>query len=244
MRSKIAGAISRWNYRRLFGFPYDVRLTQGALKHQGYSSQFGQDKWIAETVLPGIRSGVFVDVGAHDGITFSNTLYLETELGWNGLAIEPLPEVFERLRVNRRCAVSNLCVGPRAGKAAFQVVSGYPEMLSGIVSEYEERHVKRIKRELKEHGGSVRVIEVDCCTLNEVIAGHGITAIDYLSIDVEGAEHSILDAFDFDLCQVRVIGVENNYRDRRIPRLLSKEGFRFHSIVGDEFYVRQGPSGG
>ena len=243
MRSKIAGAISRWNYCRLFGFPHDVRFTQGALKDQGYSSQSGQDKWIAETLLPGTRLGVFVDIGAHDGITFSNTLYLETQLGWNGLAVEPIPEVFDRLRLNRRCAVSNLCVAAKPGKSRFQVVSGYPEMLSGIVSEYEERHVERIRRELNKYGGSVREIEVECCTLSELIAAHGITTIDYLSIDVEGAEHSILDGFDFDGCQIRVIGVENNYRDRRIPRLLMKEGFRFHSIVGDEFYVRDGPPG-
>ena len=243
MRSKIARAISRWNYRRLFACPQEVGFAQKALRDEGYSSQCGQDKWIVETVLPGLQSGVFVDIGAHDGITFSNTFFLETQLGWNGLAVEPIPEVFERLRLNRRCAVSNLCVAARSGKAPFQVVSGYAQMLSGIVSEYEGRHVERIERELKEYGGSAREIEVNCCTLNDLLAGHDIATIDYLSIDVEGAEYSILDAFDFHCCEIRVISVENNYRDRRIPRLLTKEGFRFHSIVGDEFYVRHGPPG-
>jgi hypothetical protein len=38
---------------------------------------------IAENILPEVRSGVFVNIGAHDGVAFSNTLYLEKQLGWN-----------------------------------------------------------------------------------------------------------------------------------------------------------------
>lgn len=245
MWPNISLAISRWKYRRLFRSAREVifpqkalRDVQKALRDEGYFSQCGQDKWIVETILPGLRSGVFVDIGAHDGVTFSNTFYLEKQLGWTGLAVEPIPEVFERLRRNRRCIVSNMCVGPRPGKAKFQVISGYSEMLSGLVNEYEKGHIERIRSELETHGGRTREIEVDCCTLNELINMHKIDRIDYLCIDVEGAEYSILSTFDFSRCPISVISVENNYGDCRIPRLLKKQGFHFHSIVGDDFYVR------
>jgi len=240
MLKAIADAIGRWNYPALFRSALRTTFPRDALRKEGYFSQWGQDKWLVETVLPGLRSGLFVDIGAHDGVTFSNTLYLERQLGWTGLAVEPIPEVFERLQRNRSCLVINMCVGPRAGKAAFQVVSGYSEMLSGLMDEYDERHICRIQSEIETHGGGTSEIEVVCCTLNQLLELHGIDRVDYLCIDVEGAEYSILNTFDFSRCQISVISVENNYRDRRIPRLLEDKGFRFHSTVGDEFYVRHG----
>lgn len=56
-------------------------------------SQLGQDK-IVDEYFHGKRNGVFVDVGAYDGVTFSNTLMLGREGGWTGVCIEPLPDNF------------------------------------------------------------------------------------------------------------------------------------------------------
>ena len=42
-----------------------------------YKSQYGQDKYIIENVFKGMNHGCFIDLGAHDGITFSNTYVLE-----------------------------------------------------------------------------------------------------------------------------------------------------------------------
>jgi hypothetical protein len=39
------------------------------------------------------RRGFFVEVGGNDGISQSNTAYLERYLGWRGLLIEPIPEL-------------------------------------------------------------------------------------------------------------------------------------------------------
>lgn len=182
---------------------------------------------------------MFVDLGAHNGVMFSNTLYLEQKLGWTGLAMEPIPEIFSQLKRNRHCTVLNACVGPRTGKARFQVISGYSETLSGLIDEYDRRHAERVERELRVYGGERYEIEVHCYRLNELLDKHGIKRIDYLSIDIEGAEFSVLNSFDFADCSIAVIGVENNYKDYRIPRLLIERGFQLHSIVGDEFYVKR-----
>jgi len=237
---RIGWRLLDWKYGTLALSLQRPEFGREKLRAQGYYSQYGQDKWIAETLLPGIESGVFVDVGAYDGVTFSNTLYLEERLGWTGLAVEPVPEIFEKLRRNRRCAVVNGCVASRSGKASLQVVSGYPDMLSGLVDKYDPRHRRRIGRECRIYGGECREIEVSCYRLNQLLERYGIDYVDYLSIDVEGAEYSILSTFDFGCCNISVIGVENNYKDRRIPRLLGEKGFKFHSVVGEEFYVRRG----
>ena len=56
-----------------------------------FFSQTGQDRLLFEHFFRGKRNGVFVDVGAYDGTTFSNTLFFERSMGWSGLCVEPLP---------------------------------------------------------------------------------------------------------------------------------------------------------
>jgi FkbM family methyltransferase len=209
-----------------------------ALTSSGYVSQCGQDKWVIETLFPQARGLVFVDIGANDGVKFSNTLVLERNFQWTGLAVEPIPDVFERLRQNRTCTVIEGCVTNRPGLRKFQLVTGYAQMLSGLADQYDLRHQVRIAADLARTGGTRTEIDVMCYTLPQLLEQAGISSVDYLSIDVEGAELPILKAIDWSALDVRVIGVENNYQDYRIPLFLKRRGFSFHSIVGDEFYVR------
>ena len=111
-------------------------------------------------------------------------------------------------------------------------------MLSGIKNEYHALHNARINAELKEYGGAIEEIDVDCYRFNDLMNHYNINSIDYLNIDTEGAELTILESIDFERINIKVIGVENNYCDYRIPKLLVKHGYQFHSIVGDEFYVK------
>jgi len=220
-------------------FTKDLKTLTQQLVAEGYHGQFGQDKWVLENLLSGKKNGTFVDIGANDGISFSNTFYLEQK-GWKGLAIEPIPSVYEKLVKNRKCITVHGCIGPKSEKRQFRVITGYPEMLSGLIDEYNPKHIKRIDKELNSHGGDYEDIEVDCFNFNELLEKHNIDHVDYLSIDVEGIEYKILKTIDFDRVNISVIGVENNYADYKIPQLLIKKGFKFHSIVGDEFYMNSG----
>jgi len=60
-------------------------------------SQLNQDLWVLDT-LKHKRNGIFVDVGAFDGINLSNTYLLEKEHGWNGICIEANSESFKKLK--------------------------------------------------------------------------------------------------------------------------------------------------
>lgn len=215
-------------------------ISEPELRKQGYNSQYGQDKLVAETLLPGLRQGVFVDIGAHDGVSLSNTLYFEQKLGWTGVAIEPNPSVFEKLKRNRRCVTINAGVAKQTSRQKFRVVTGYAEMLSGLVTEYDQRHEERIAREVSERGGEVKEIEIDCWNFNELMQRQGITKIDYMNIDVEGAEWAIVSGIDWDALPIRVVGVENNYKERRVLHFLKERGYRIVYFAGDEFYVKDG----
>ena len=66
-----------------------------------WSGQFEQDRWVALDVYSSMRNGYFVELGASDGLTYSNTVDLERHYGWRGLCIEGAPHKFAKLQANR-----------------------------------------------------------------------------------------------------------------------------------------------
>src|SRR5205809_1665087 len=96
-----------------------------------YFSQYRQDEFIDKVVLNKKRNGFFVDIGAHDGINFSNSNFFEVNRAFKGLCIEPNPKVFSQLKKNRKCDVLNVCIAATVGTVKFLAIEGYSEMLSG-----------------------------------------------------------------------------------------------------------------
>lgn len=190
-----------------------------------YYSQSGQDRFVYESYFKNSTSGIFVDIGAHNGITFSNSNFFEKELGWKGLCIEPIPEVFEELKRNRSCTSIRGCVTDKTGTGKFLLISGYNEMLSGLIDKYDPRHVQRILSEVAKHGGTCNIIDVNCYLLNDLLDMHGITHINYLSLDTEGGEFDIIQSIDFKRYQIDVITLEDNYSDERFIPFLAEKGF-------------------
>lgn len=208
-----------------------------------YKSQLGQDKILNEMYFKNKRNGVFVDIGAHDGISLSNTWFFEKELGWSGICFEPLPSVFKDLETNRNCIRINKCVVPsitNTGVVLFREVTGYSQMLSGIEANYDPRHLERIQREIEAIGGSFRLIEVPCCLLNGELEKYNIYYVDFLSLDTEGGELEILKSIDFDKFYIYAITVENNYGTSDIRIFLDSKNFRLVAMgSGEEVYINQ-----
>lgn len=135
------------------------------------ASQIGQDVWVLEMALPGRRRGFFVDVGAFDGVQYSNTLALARMRGWRGICIEAVQDAAARLQVNRpEAVVVQAAVAGGLGERRFD---GSRRMLSRFSTEA---------------GGVVPTTPL-ADILDEANAPK---ILDYLSIDVEGAEVEIL----------------------------------------------------
>jgi FkbM family methyltransferase len=187
-----------------------------------FYSQEGQDFFLETHFFKGHKNGVFFDVGAHDGKSFNNTLYFETANGWTGVNVEPIKSRYEDLVKNRpNCININCAVSDFNGECDFLTISGYAEMLSGIISDYDPRHVARIDRELVQYGGSSNVDKVQVRTVDSICCEHNISVIDYLSIDVEGAEFSVIKSINFDKVFIEIIGFENNYNDMNTLAIVS-----------------------
>lgn len=206
-----------------------------------YYSQYGQDKFVYENYFKG-KNGFFVDIGAYDGVYFSNTCFLE-ELGWKGICVEPQPEVFKELCKNRSALCINACITDEPGIIEFtQIIcpsSPVVQMLSGVTQNYDPRHATRIESESGHFNGTKQIIQVQGYPLTHIMDYYGWRHIDYLSIDIEGGELKILQSIPFDRIRVNIIGVENNYGDP-IKAYLESKGFKYVTRLGaDEFYINK-----
>lgn len=204
------------------------------IRKDGYS-QYGQDITVFE-LLGRPSCGVFLDIGANDGFTFSNSWLFE-EHGWSGVCVEPHPIMFQTLEQKRNCHLVNACISDTDNTVNFMVVEGPANMLSGIVEFIDTRHIERIDKEIAESGGSKRIIAIEALSPVTLCNRFDIQQVDYLSIGTEGCELNILKSFDFEKVPVRIIGVENGSRSSAIFRYLTSREYVLVKCVGcDEIY--------
>ena len=186
------------------------------------------------------KNGTFVEMGAADGILASNTYKLEKYYGWNGILIEPIKEYFELIPKYRNVNhILNICVGEKEGTVDFTRIEGYSKLLSGITEQYPAEHNYRIDSEVKEKNQKIYVDQVICKKLITVLTECNIFNIDYLSIDVEGGELSVLKSLDMENNNIRptIIGAENNYNKSDVEYYLKKFNYiKIGNFGGDDFY--------
>jgi FkbM family methyltransferase len=230
---------------------------------QGYQSQMGQDMYLNRWYFHDQGPGTFIDVGAFDGFLGSNTSYFEKHLQWTGVAFEPNPSAFEVLRTTRSCLAIQGCAYDRDGEVPFLALSEKQHrhdgeqpprsllsmvlapshggtMLSGIpehMDQVQRTEWARVSMDL-----SQTVSTVACHRIDTVLNGLGVKIVDYLSIDVEGAELEVLRGIDFGTVQVNVISVEHSERFQEVYELLTTAGFEYQGLLFfDEIFVHTNP---
>lgn len=193
-----------------------------------YHSEYGQDRWLVENVFGNARNGTFVEAGALDGIFHSNTLHFEREKSWRGVLIEPIPHLFEAARANRPLAHVFDCALGSYVSVDFLEISETTPGWSGFSRIYHPRR----------EGTQKRQVVVEVRPLADVLRSAGISRVDYLSLDVEGAEREILLDYPFNEIPIGMIGVEDNAgTDEQLRELLRSRGYRHLARVGvDEMW--------
>lgn len=196
-----------------------------------------------EHFFKGKRNGVFIDIGAYDGIHISNTYFFEKEMEWSGICIEPMPRAYGQLKTNRSCVTLNCAVGSENGIANFVELDAldFPDlaMLSGDLIFFDKAKLDHLEGILKYYNGNYRIIPLPVRTLNDILLEQGVFKIDFLSIDIEGGELDVLSALDFNTFKIHVMTVENNAREANteIRQFLESKGFCFITrIEQDEIY--------
>jgi FkbM family methyltransferase len=148
------------------------------------------------------RGGFFVEAGANNGLTYSNTLYFEKYLGWHGLLIEAVPSLAAECRKNRpRCRVEQ-CALVAADYRQDTIAIQYCNMMSIVAGAMgggaeERQHVEAGRQFLQSHE-TVYTTQVPAHTLSWILDKQQIDRVDLLSLDVEGYEAQALKGIDFE----------------------------------------------
>jgi FkbM family methyltransferase len=216
---------------------------------QNNKAQMNQDIILDKELFKEKRDGVFIEVGALDGVGGSNTYFFEKERNWTGLLIEPNPVEFSKLKNSERkahkenCAISNI-----EEEVNFLSITGPCNVLSGIWEYYNPAHIQRIERELNmyssypeghEYYSKKELIKINACKLQTLIEKYNLTEIDLLSIDVEGAELQVLESIDFEKTKINCILLENNYGISKETEFLIQKGFRvLGNIQWDVVFIK------
>jgi hypothetical protein len=160
----------------------------------------------AMLVLGQVKGGFFVEFGATDGVTGSNSYILESVFGWEGCLAEPARVWQDQLRGNRKALISSRCVWHQSGlRLSFREAGGLSTIDAYTT---RDRHA-----EMRRSGC---VYDVETISLNDLLeSSKAPPCISYMSIDTEGSEYDILSSMDFDRWHVSVLTVEHNYRPER-----------------------------
>jgi FkbM family methyltransferase len=198
------------------------------------TAQLRQDL-LALAVCQMKRDGYFVEFGATDGVSLSNSYLLEKFFGWKGILAEPARIWHSALKSNRNAIVDTRCVWSKSG-----AVVDFRETDIGAlstISEFAACDGHAVERK------NARIYSVETVSLNDLLGQHRAPAVmDLLSIDTEGSELEILKNFDFSRYRFNLIVCEHNFTPARddILNLLSSVGYRriLAGISGwDDWYV-------
>lgn len=195
-----------------------------------FKGQVGQDM-LAYMFFRGKKDGFFIDIGANDGVTINNTIVFEKLWtiigGGGGVAVEPLPDAFNKLKGNRSCDCFNVAISHVSGESMeFNKVVGN-DFLGGLDEQMTEEHKKRII----DNNLNIEKIYVKTLTFDDLMSNYPERRhIDFMSIDVEGAEMSILKAIDFSKFTFGLITIENNENDggKKLIRFMDEHGYKVY----------------
>lgn len=152
-----------------------IGVSKSGMKGRNWKSQEGEDRWMYRNLFQGMRGSSFVvvEMGALDGIKFSNSFAFEFELGWRAVLIEGSLQNFASLSRNRPGATAMLGAVCR-NSTTIHIAGGGPgaKMMEAVPG------------------------KTPCMPMSMLLEKAGVTKIDFFSLDVEGAELAAIETHD------------------------------------------------
>ena len=217
--SESHGGVSLRRSLRLLLSYNPLRIVQGWEYIKLTRGQLSQDLFVAlETNFK--QNGFFVEFGASDGITLSNTYLLETALNWRGILAEPGKSWTSALRQNRAVKISTKAVWSESAKSL-----NFEEYAIGELSRVSDLPVIDENQSQRVNGVKYQVETISLNDLLETFQAPDL--IDVVSIDTEGSELEILKKFNFDRFNVRIFIIEHAYGSnaQEIQSILERNGY-------------------
>lgn len=224
--------------------------------HQGYrvryhpleGKQLSPLQFAVPAILLNQKDFFFIQVGANDGILFDPLRPLILKYHLRGLLIEPLPDMFERLKKNyaseKQLVFLNTAVAKQSDEVSlFRFRSDAPvdRYIHGLAT-FDEKSVRSLARDLRLESW-VEEVRIMGTTFSEMISKHSIEKISLLQIDTEGFDFEVIRmALECGKCP-ELINYEHSHlspQDRlESCRLLDKYGYSFIHGNSDTLAVLQ-----
>lgn len=173
----------------------------------------------------------FLDIGAYDGRTFSNTLAL-VERGWSGICIEPSPSVYPALfdlhKSNQNIKTINVAVGKINGSVKFFDSNG--DAISTVNLDHKSKWEKNANVKFKE-------INVPMISIESMFNDYG-KDFSFINLDVEGNSHELFCMLPLsDLKNLRLICVEHDSKQSKLISYASRYGFSQIHVNGENLIL-------
>ncbi|XP_071524461.1 uncharacterized protein [Panulirus ornatus] len=196
------------------------------------------------------REGFFVEAGALDGQQLSNTLWLEQELKWTGLLVEPDPFSYEALRAKHRKAwTSKTC--PSQDNFVQEVVHVSAILRKQYFSPWKW-HLRGASYQLGVNRSAIfdtylqtadqTYTITTCFPLISYLLALNVTTVDFLSLDTQGTEIGILKSLPWSAIAIRVIivEIEDSTFDPSLTGYMNDRGYVLITHETDYIYVKEG----
>jgi FkbM family methyltransferase len=196
-----------------------------------FYSQQGEDVFIYRNFInKKTTDGIFVELGAMNGLTYSNTKFFEDTLGFTGVLIEPTEQYHELVKNRPNCICHNVAVNDKTELVKF--VGNYAT--AGLVNTMSNSF-----REFWHRGAHEYYVTGE--PICNILQKSNIKYIDFLSIDVEGGELVVLQTLDFSV-PIYVVCIEldghNPEKDEKCRTILAKNGFAYKTRFSiNEFWT-------
>jgi FkbM family methyltransferase len=197
-----------------------------------FYGQHGEDAIAWKAFEKDKELGMYIDIGAMDGLRFSNTYAFELA-GWQGMCVEAHPYYYEIAKRNRPKAI----VIHAAVSDTDNATVNFNANRYGSFSTLD----KSLEGYFKSYGfvfNGFETIQVPQKTIRTLLRENGVQKVDFVSIDIEGTELSALRGIGIETCMPRVIVVEafNTPRHKLIADYLCQFGYTTTRIVGNNYF--------
>lgn len=183
--------------------------------------------------------GTYIEMGALDGKTFSNSFVFNRARQWQGVLVELMTRNYELLIQNRPNEIATIHAGVCDAPTKLHYFDGIkgarnsegPNPVGGIYEFASESFIQRWWKGVPLDHPDVQ--EIQCDTLDNLLLQHApqTTFFDFYSLDVEGAELSVLNSIDFNRVGFGVVLVEadghNEFKNLAMRQLLESNGYLF-----------------
>lgn len=195
-------------------------------------SQWGEDLMLLPFLrrASGWRPGIFVELGALDGVSLSNTHVLERCYNWTGLLVEANPANFANLARSPRKVAKMHSAVCNATNGSTVLMTEHGENVAAQVSEMSAKFRKRFQNVNQ----PAQTVSVPCRPLARLMSSAGFDAAHFLSLDVEGSEERVLETVDpacFAVVLVEMDGLDPR-RDARVHATLTQAGLVYQKNLG------------